>query len=86
MGLSDLDFQRIENMVKRIVDKRISENLTETFNLRPGSSELSGERDSPLQRSLGSKTKSHPATLKDYLNRLVEKKLQVAQKKVEIRT
>ena len=47
MGLSDLDFQRIENMVKRIVDKRISENLTETFNLRPGSSEISGERDSP---------------------------------------
>lgn len=47
MGITDLDFQRIENMVKRIVDKRINENLTETFNLRPGSSDKSGERDSP---------------------------------------
>ena len=71
-------------MIQTIVDKRISENITETFKLRP-ISDQSGEESSPL-RNFTNKTKSPPATLKEYINRYVEKKLHIAQNEVAIRT
>lgn len=80
MGLSDLDFIRIQNMVQSIVDQRITDNITETFKLQPLDDHSGGgERSlSPLRN----KTKSPPATLKDYINRYVEKKLNIAQNEV----
>ena len=67
-----------------IVDERINENITETFKLRPASDQ-SGEETSPI-RSLSNKAKSPPATLKDYINRYVEKKLNIARDEVQLRT